>query len=210
MDLVVETGVRHSGHHRSRRTGALGQARPAVDDSSPATLAGGDATAILNMLYARYWTDLVRYVNGMLSDLHQAEEIAQETMLRAWRHADKFIPERGSVWSWLCRVAHNLVVDHIRRRWARPVEVEETATTYHTPVATDHSLDVARSLYTAQALARLQPAHRAVLYLVYYQDRTCAQAAAALGVPVGTVKSRLYYALRHLRAALEQDRAEHE
>ena len=69
---------------------------------------------------------------------------------------------------------------------------------------------MATSVYVAHAIAQLQPTHRAVLFLVYYQDRTCVEAAAVLGVPVGTVKSRLHYALRHLRDVLGQDRVEHE
>jgi RNA polymerase sigma-70 factor, ECF subfamily len=77
------------------------------------------------------------------------------------------------------------------------------------PVAAEqgphHTL--AESVCVAGAIARLQPAHRAVLQQIYANDRSCAEAANALGVPVGTVKSRLYDGLRHLRAALEQERA---
>jgi RNA polymerase sigma-70 factor (ECF subfamily) len=177
--------------------------------SCPPEVAGGAATG-LDQLYAQYWTDLVKYINGMLSDPHQAEEIAQETMLRAWRHAEKLTPERGSVWGWLSRVAHNVMVDRIRRKRARPAEVDEAAATPAMHVTADHSLDVANSIDVQRALAQLQPAHRAVLYLVYFNDRTCAEAAVILGVPVGTVKSRLHYALRCLRTILGENRRDHE
>ena len=193
MSFLATTGERRGRRHRPRPGPAA--------DNGPSAAPECDRDAVLDDLYARYWTDLVRYVNGMLLDLHQAEEIAQETMLRAWRHADKLTPERGSIWGWLCRVAHNIMVDRIRRKRARPVEVDET----HAPdahVVADHGPDVLNSVYVLRALAQLQPAHRAVLYLVYYQDRTCTEAAVTLGVPVGTVKSRLHYALRHLRAVL--------
>ena len=102
------------------------------------------------------------------------------------------------------------MVDRIRRVRARPAEVDEAAAAPAMHVTADHSPDVANSVDVQRAIAQLQPAHRAVLFLVYYNDRTCAEAAAILRVPTGTVKSRLHYALRHLRAVLEQNRTEHE
>jgi RNA polymerase sigma-70 factor (ECF subfamily) len=165
----------------------------------------GDATAMLTLLYQRHWSDLVQYVNGMLSDLHQAEEIAQETMLRAWRHADKLAPEHGPVWGWLSRVAHNITVDRIRRKRARPAEVNEAFAAPNLTVTLDHSADVINSIYVRDLVAQLPQAQREVLYLIYCEDRTCAEAAAILRVPVGTVKSRLHYALRHLRKTLAAD-----
>ncbi len=178
--------------------------QPPGRGTAPAAVTARDAA--LNNLYAQYWKDLVKYVNGMLYDLHQAEEIAQETMLRAWRHAENLVPERGSVWGWLSRVAHNIMVDRIRYKRARPKEVDAAAV-YGAHVVDDHSTGVENSVYVLEAIAQLQPAHREVLFLVYYGDRTCAEAAAILGVPVGTVKSRLHYALRHLRNVLGPDRA---
>ncbi len=210
MSFGATTGERLGARHWPRRAGRRGQPQPAGEDSRSATPASCDADAVLDKLYALYWSDLVSYVNGMLADPHQAEEIVQETMLRAWRHADKLTPDRGSVWGWLCRVAHNAMVDRIRHKRARPAEVEETAATSNARVVVDHGPDVVDSVHVVRVLALLQPAHRAVLYLVYYQDRTCVEAAAVLGVPVGTVKSRLHYGLRHLRVLLAADRAEHQ
>jgi RNA polymerase sigma-70 factor, ECF subfamily len=166
-----------------------------------------DADALVEDLYGRYWRYLVNYVNQKLSDSHQAEEIVQETMLRAWRHADKLDPERGSVKAWLCRVAHNIMVDRIRHKRARPAEVDEATAPQDAHLTGDHSSDVVGSVDVQRAIARLQPGHRAVLYLVYFTGRTCAEAAVILGVPVGTVHSRLHYALRHLRAIFGHNRA---
>jgi RNA polymerase sigma-70 factor (ECF subfamily) len=167
----------------------------------------GDADALVEDLYGRYWRYLVNYISQRLSDPHQAEEIVQETMLRAWRHADKLDPEQGSVKAWLCRVAHNIMVDRIRHKRARPAEVDETTAPQDAYLRADHSSDVVSSVDVQRAIARLQPGHRAVLYLVYFAGRTCAEAAVMLGVPVGTVHSRLHYALRHLRAIFGHNRA---
>jgi RNA polymerase sigma-70 factor, ECF subfamily len=197
MNYTIAKGERGDQRHRSPRGGADGQSQPA----------GGDAAAVLDQLYAQHWANLVNYVNRRLNDLHQSEEIAQETMLRAWQHADELTPHRGSVWGWLCRVARNIMVDRIRHKRARPAEVDETAAAHNAHVTADHSPDVVNSVSIARAIAQLSPEHREVLYLVYYQGRTCAEAAAVLGIPVGTAKSRLHRALCHLRGVLapEQD-----
>jgi RNA polymerase sigma-70 factor, ECF subfamily len=170
----------------------------------------GEPTATLNLLYQRYWSDLVQYVNGMLSDAHQAEEIAQETMLRAWRNAEKLAPERGSVWGWLTTVARNITVDRIRYKRVRLTEVNESFAPPNLMVTADHSPDVINSIYVAKIVAQLPPAQREVLDMIYRHDRTCAEAAVILGIPVGTVKSRLHYALGHLRTILAADPSHHE
>jgi RNA polymerase sigma-70 factor (ECF subfamily) len=126
-------------------------------------------------------------------------------MLRAWRNADALVPQRGSVIGWLHRVAHNIAVDKIRARRARPDEVEETAAKPGS--VNDHSASVVESVYLARALDRLRPAHRDVLRLVYFADKTASEAAKVLGLPVGTVKSRTYNALRRLRGCLAEDLA---
>ncbi len=185
------------------------QPPPAAEDNPRPTPAGDQAAAVLHPLYARHWTDLVSYVNRMLKDLHQAEEIAQETMLRAWQHAHELTPDRGSVRGWLRRVAYNIMIDRIRRERARPTEVDQTAATLNAPVTADHSPDVATSIDVARAIAQLAPDHRAILDLIYYQHRTCAEAAAVLTIPVGTAKSRLHRALRQLHDLLEHHRIDH-
>jgi RNA polymerase sigma-70 factor (ECF subfamily) len=207
MELTIDS--REFGDNRLRlgRLGAQPKSRPVVDDSRQSTPVGCGADPFTEDLYARYWTNLVGYVNRILRDPHQAEEIVQETMLRAWRHADSFSTDHGSMWGWLRRVAHNVMVDRMRYRQARPTEVDGAAADPHAYAVADHSDDVVNSVYVADAIARLQPAHRTVLLLIYYQRRTCAEAATFLGVPVGTVKSRLHYALRQMHLVLEQDQA---
>jgi RNA polymerase sigma-70 factor, ECF subfamily len=206
MHVAIETGERR----RQRPMMPSAGAGPAVEDSAQSTTGTGDATAMLTVLYDLHWSGLVQYVNRMLSDVHQAEEIAQETMLRAWRHAEKLSVDRGSVWGWLTRVAHNVMVDHIRHKRARPAEVNESLARPETMVTADHSPDVANAIDMANVVAQLPPAQRRVLYLIYCEGRTCTEAAAILGAPVGTVKSRLHYALCQLRTVLAKDPAPHE
>ncbi|HEX6754565.1 MAG TPA: sigma-70 family RNA polymerase sigma factor [Mycobacteriales bacterium] len=166
----------------------------------------GDGDAFLRTLYATYGGPLLAYVSRLTADVYQAEDVVQETMVRAWRRADRLTPEHGSVWGWLTRVARNIVVDKVRARRARPTEVEESADRGW-PVE-DHAEAIVTAVFVARALARLIPAHRAVLQQVYFHDRTAAEAALALGIPVGTVKSRLHYAMANLRLLLEAERVE--
>lgn len=163
--------------------------------------------ARLRALYEQYSGPLFGYVlrqtNG---DRAAAEDIVQETLLRAWTHPDALDPARGSVRAWLFAVARNLVIDAARARQARPREVaaerlgEDWAASVPDPGedAFERSLD---ALQVAEVLEQLSPEHRSVLVETYYRGATVAEAAKTLGVPPGTVKSRTYYALRALRSA---------
>jgi RNA polymerase sigma-70 factor (ECF subfamily) len=156
-----------------------------------------DRRALVRSLYAEHGPKLHAYATRLLGDSHHAEDVVQEAMLRAWRKAETLTPGRGSVLGWLMRVAHNVAVDRIRARRARPDEVAENPAE---PVsAEDHAAAVAESVFVAAALSHLTPAHPQVLRVVYFGDHTAAQAAELLGLPVGTVKSRVFHALRQLR-----------
>ncbi len=157
---------------------------------------------LIRGLYAAHGQALLAYATRLTGDRQHAEDIVQETLVRAWRNAASLTPDRGSVRAWLFTVVRNIVVDRHRARQARPPEM-------HPGVLPDTSggeitEDVLNSVQVLAALDHLRPDHRAVLIEVYYRDRTAAEAASILGVPVGTVKSRVYYALRSLRLALQE------
>ena len=159
--------------------------------------------AALRALYAEHGTALLGYATRLCGgDRGRAEDVVQETLLRAWQHPDSLTPERGSVRAWLFTVAHHLAVDAHRARSARPTEIG--------PASLDHLSvddDVDRALdswLVADALATLTDAHRAVVLETFYRGCSVAEAATRLGVPQGTVKSRAYYALRALRVALAE------
>jgi len=183
------------------RTGGAVLLRPATDPP-----AASDPDAVIRSLYAEHWAPLVNYVNRLVADRHQAEDIVQETMVRAWRNADVLSPERGSIWGWLATVARNIAVDRIRARRVRPAEVSDAAAPGG-GIAPDHAEGVVSSVFVAGVLARLGPEHRAVLHEVYFANRTCVEAARVLGIPVGTVKSRLHHALRRVKVELDRQRS---
>jgi RNA polymerase sigma-70 factor (ECF subfamily) len=156
---------------------------------------------VIRLLFERYANALLAYSTELTGSRSAAEEIVQETMLRAWRHAGKLSSGVG-VRSWLMTVARNLAIDRARARAARPTEI--TGTDYLGPVLADHADPVAIAVDMRAALRALPAKHREVLVELYYQDRTVGEAAEALGIPVGTVKSRAHHALRNLREHLDR------
>ncbi|WP_436700160.1 sigma-70 family RNA polymerase sigma factor [Nocardioides sp. BYT-33-1] len=136
------------------------------------------------------------------NDRARAEDVAQETMLRAWRNAAVLTESRGSVRSWLFTVARNIVIDEWRTR--RGYREFATADPPPGEVADDGTDELLLSWVVADALRRLSDDHRAVLVECYYRGRSVAEAARRLDIPEGTVKSRTHYALRALRLILEE------
>jgi RNA polymerase sigma-70 factor (ECF subfamily) len=189
---------------------------PVCDDTTgrrPPYLAPDPSTdpeGIISGLYAESGPFVLSYVNSLLKDRYLAEDVVQETMLRAWQHCDQFSPEKGSVRGWLMKVAHNIAMDKVRMRRSRPTEVAEDSAP-EAGVTEDHSDAALTALQVQHALARLSPAHRDVLDQIYLKGCTAREAAARLGIPEGTVFSRAYYALRILRRDLDPaaDTAEH-
>jgi RNA polymerase sigma-70 factor (ECF subfamily) len=164
-----------------------------------------DEDEFIRGLVARHGNDLLAYVIGLTAGNRQeAEDVVQETLLRAWRHADTIDPSVGSVRGWLMRVARNIVIDRYRSSRGRSTEVlTEVADQLSED---DHSDVLVTAMVVRHALARLRPEQRAAIIEVYFYGRTAAQAAKALGIPIGTVKSRTYYGLLALRALLEEER----
>jgi len=166
----------------------------------------GEASArnddLVRGLYADYRKPLLSYVLRRVNgDYQAAEDIVQETLLRAWQHAEQLRPEQAS--GWLYTVAHNLIVSRYRHRRRGPAS-EVPIQPDNELASTDEELDRAlESWQMAAALRALSPAHRAVLIELFYRQQTVAEAAARLGIPAGTVKSRCFYALRALRGALD-------
>jgi RNA polymerase sigma-70 factor (ECF subfamily) len=130
-----------------------------------------------------------------------AEDLLQETMMRAWRKIDDLNHDVSRLRPWLFTVARRVAIDAGRARQARPAEVGLMDLS-----AVTTGEDAYERMLAAQtvrhAMARLSPEHRGVIIEIYYRERTAPEAAAELGIPEGTVKSRTYHALRALRAAI--------
>lgn len=141
---------------------------------------------------------LVSYAEKLLSDRGLAEDVVQETMIRAWRNIDRLLEMEGSVRGWLFTVTRHLVVDWVRKPHSRK---EVVGATYNDPASPSDRTDrIHDAMAVKPLLLGLSPEHRAVLVHIYLCDRTIQETAGILGVPTGTIKSRQHNALRKLRA----------
>lgn len=144
---------------------------------------------------------LLAYATRLTGDRHAAEDVVQETLIRAWRNRADLHEARGSVRGWLLTVTRNIVIDRSRARAARPLESPESPTT--PPMVGDHADNLVTTLTLLEALDQLSEEHRAVLTELYFNDRSVSEVAQMLGIAAGTVKSRTYYALRQLRGNIK-------
>lgn len=164
--------------------------------------------AMMRVLYDEHAGPLWRYVMRLTGDAARAEDVVQETLLRAWQHNPHAASDDGAdgrpVKAWLFTVARNLVIDDRRsarfRRESGTADVEVVADRPG-PDEVDGALD---RLLLSAALRELSADHRAVILRAYYRGHSVAQIAAELQIAEGTVKSRLHYAVRALRLNLQE------
>lgn len=147
---------------------------------------------------------LTSYVERLLHDRHSAEDIVQETFIRAWQHAERLENDGRSMRGWLFTVARNLVVDRLRSAAYRN---ESIVGDFPDAIHPD-STEVALTTIEATALlGHLSHEHREVITYTYIYDKTVHETARILGVPAGTVKSRRHYALNSLRKHVSWEEA---
>ena len=165
--------------------------------SAPAADAG------LRRLYDEHAGVLLAYAVRLTDgDRARAEDLVQETLLRAWRKLEDLDDDSRPIRPWLFTVMQRLAIDAHRARRARPQEVGDAMLAAIPELdEVEHTLD---RIVVTEALRSLSPDHRAVLVETYYRGRSVAEAASVLGIPPGTVKSRCYYALRALGLALTE------
>ncbi|MFL6206874.1 MAG: sigma-70 family RNA polymerase sigma factor [Acidimicrobiales bacterium] len=155
----------------------------------------------LRAAYEAHGAELYRFARRSLADSGLAEDAVQETFLRAWRASGSYDPARASQRTWLFAILRNVVIDLARARRARPPMAAHDAPTERSAVD-----DLERAVTAWQveaALAELDDDHRRVLVEVHWRGRPYQEVADDLGIPTGTVKSRVYYGLRAMRTSLE-------
>jgi RNA polymerase sigma-70 factor (ECF subfamily) len=149
--------------------------------------------------YAAHSGELYGFAMRSLGDSGLAEEAVQETFVRAWRAGDRFDPQIGSLRTWLFAILRNVVIDLGRARAVRPGVAESGIEPSVEPLE-----QALLAWQVEEAMRRIGEDHRHVLVETHFHGRPYAEVAAELGVPEGTVKSRVYYGLRALRVVLEE------
>ena len=176
------------------------------DEGVLAGMALGEQAAAVTFV-RRYQRRVFGLAYSMTGDTGVAEDVAQEAMLRAWKHAPVFDPRRGSVASWVLTITRNLAIDALRLRRAVPTDPDVVAAAAlrrneHDPADAVRRGDV-RDLVRG-GLEALPPEQRRAVVLAAVYGRTALEISESEGIPLGTAKTRIRTALIRLRVAVEQ------
>jgi len=160
-----------------------------------------DADDAIRQLYSHHARALHAYVRRFCPDEASPDDIVQETFIRAWQHLRQLRADGRPVRPWLFRVARNLLTDADRAARSRPITV--SASSAEDPGDDSGLGQVLDRQLVCDALQHLSPAHRTVLVETFYRGASTATVARRLGIPNGTARSRLHYALDAMRRHLQ-------
>jgi RNA polymerase sigma-70 factor (ECF subfamily) len=182
-----------------------------IDEAQLITrVANGDEDA-LGLLYDHFGQGVYSLCLRIVHDRIAAEDLTQEAFLRLWRSASRFDSARGRLRPWLLRIAHNLALNEVRRHQSRPIAASEDEVEMATAELADTSVESdpagttwmrERALVVRQAIAQLPLPQRRAIELAFYGGLSQAEVAAALGDPLGTIKSRIRMGMQRLRQLL--------
>ncbi|MGH3615295.1 MAG: RNA polymerase sigma factor [Pseudonocardia sp.] len=184
---------------------AIAAPRP-LRTACPGRCAGLCGEAGFSEAHREHRTRLLGRARSMLGDAESAEDAVQEAFVRAWRACGSFDPASGPpLVTWLYAITRNVVIDMVRARAVRPPLSRTDPADVVDQAAPGGAIDSALlRMVLLDALAEVSDEHRGIVLRTVVHDRSYADVAAELDVPVGTVKSRVFYALRGLRGKLER------
>lgn len=178
---------------------------PLSDEALLAGFATGDPDAAAEFV-RRFQSRVYGLAVTILGDASAAEDVAQETFVRAWRHASTYDARRGPVSAWLLTIARNLALDRARLKGARPVDPDVLASQLAGEQSGDGAEEATRIAdreLLRELLLMLPAQQRRALVLATYFGRTAKEISALDGTPVGTVKTRIRDGLLKLHSRME-------
>lgn len=154
-----------------------------------------------DMLYANYADALYGVILKSVQDTAQAEDLMQEVFIKIWRSIDKYDPARSRLYTWMIRIARNACIDHLRSPGNKNLRNtrEKTEDIQHLPCLKDREIDYG----LMDVIGRMEPKYRDVIHTIFYHNYSHAEAAEVLGLPLGTLKTRVRMALLMLRSSLQ-------
>src|SRR6202789_3752642 len=172
-------------------------ARATSDEMLLENIAGGDRSA-MHTLYARHNVRVYRFVLRMLRDTTAAEDLVSQVFLDVWRTASQF-EGRSQVSTWLLSIARFKALTALRQRRHEDIEQEDVLEIADEADTPEVSLDRSKTSAILRAcVAKLSPAHREIINLVYYHEKTVEEVGRIIGIPQSTVKTRMFYARKQL------------
>ncbi|MDU6727507.1 MAG: sigma-70 family RNA polymerase sigma factor [Bradyrhizobium sp.] len=176
-------------------------AQATTDDMLLESIADGDRTA-MHTLYARHNVRVYRFILRIVRDTTIAEDLVSQVFLDVWRTAKQF-EGRSQVSTWLLSIARFKALTALRQRRFEDIdqdEVREIADDADTP---ETSLERATTSAILRAcVAKLSPAHREIITLIYYHEKSVEEVGQIIGIPQSTVKTRMFYSRKHLAELL--------
>ncbi|ETR78140.1 RNA polymerase sigma factor [Afipia sp. P52-10] len=178
-------------------------AQATSDEMLLESIAAGERAA-MHVLYARHNVRVFRFILRIVSDATVAEDLVSQVFLDVWRTAGQF-EGRSQVSTWMLAIARFKALTALRNRRHEDLdqdEVQQIADSGDTP---EISMDRSQTSATLRnAIAKLSPAHREIIDLVYYHEKSVEEVGKIIGIPQATVKTRMFYARKHLAELLKQ------
>jgi RNA polymerase sigma-70 factor (ECF subfamily) len=178
-------------------------AQATSDEMLLQSIAAGEKTA-MHVLYARHNVRVYRFILRIVGDAATAEDLVSQVFLDVWRTAAQF-EGRSQVSTWMLAIARFKALTALRNRRHEDIdqdEVMQIADTTETPEAAMHRRQTGSTL--RKAIEQLSPAHRKIIDLVYYHEKSVEEVGQIIGIPQATVKTRMFYARKHLAKLLKQ------
>jgi RNA polymerase sigma-70 factor, ECF subfamily len=178
-------------------------AQATSDEMLLESIAAGERTA-MHVLYARHNVRVFRFILRIVGDASIAEDLVSQVFLDVWRTAGQF-EGRSQVSTWMLAIARFKALTALRNRRHEDIDQDEVLQIADGGDTPETSMDRSQTSATLRkAIAKLSPAHREIIDLVYYHEKSVEEVGQIIGIPQATVKTRMFYARKHLAELLKE------
>jgi len=178
-------------------------AQATSDEMLLESIAAGEKAA-MHVLYARHNVRVYRFILRIIGDTSIAEDLVSQVFLDVWRTAGQF-EGRSQVSTWMLAIARFKALTALRNRRHEDIEQEEVLQIADSSDTPEAAMDRSQTASTLRdAIGQLSPAHREIIDLVYYHEKSVEEVGQIIGIPQATVKTRMFYARKHLAELLRE------